>query len=85
MLSLKRGVRLQYDKIHKGAILLFPEGLVELNPPAHEILRRLPRTRSDLHRDLRAHYGTDRLDGLDDFLEHARASKWVVEEKGGGD
>jgi coenzyme PQQ biosynthesis protein PqqD len=83
MLYLKRGVRLQYDKLHRGAILLFPEGLVELNAPAHEVLRRLPKARSDLHRDLRVHYGTEQLDGLDDFLEHARASKWVVEEPRG--
>mgnify|MGYP002637885754 CR=1 FL=1 len=77
MLALRRGVRMQADRTTNCMILLFPEGLVELNDTAHEVLRRLPRPREALRRDLCAHYGVERLDGFDAFLDEAHASKWL--------
>ena len=38
--SLAKGVRLQSDSATGKNVLLFPEGIVELNETAHEILSR---------------------------------------------
>jgi pyrroloquinoline quinone biosynthesis protein D len=35
---LAKGVRLQMDSITGKSVLLFPEGIIELNETAHEIL-----------------------------------------------
>ncbi len=37
---LAKGVRLQSDSVTGKRVLLFPEGIVELNETAHEILSR---------------------------------------------
>ena len=37
---LAKGVRLQSDSITGKSVLLYPEGIVELNETAHEILSR---------------------------------------------
>ena len=37
---LAKGVRLQTDSSTRKSVLLFPEGIVELNETAHEILSR---------------------------------------------
>jgi len=36
--SLAKGVRLQFDSTTGESVLLYPEGIVELNETAHEIL-----------------------------------------------
>jgi len=38
--QLARGVRLQIDSVTGKNVLLYPEGIVELNETAHEILSR---------------------------------------------
>jgi pyrroloquinoline quinone biosynthesis protein D len=38
--SLAKGVRLQMDSTAAKSVLLYPEGVVELNETAHEILSR---------------------------------------------
>ena len=38
--SLAKGVRLQIDSTTGKNVLLYPEGIVELNETAHEILSR---------------------------------------------
>lgn len=38
--SLAKGVRLQIDSTTRKSVLLYPEGVVELNETAHEILSR---------------------------------------------
>ena len=38
--SLFKGVRLQIDSTTGKSVLLYPEGIVELNETAHEILSR---------------------------------------------
>ena len=38
--SLAKGVRLQIDPTNGKSVLLYPEGIVELNETAHEILSR---------------------------------------------
>lgn len=37
---LAKGVRLQIDSTTRKSVLLYPEGIVELNETAHEILSR---------------------------------------------
>lgn len=77
MLRLKRGVRIQFEKINNVNVLLFPEGLVELNDSAHAILTRLPRHVSDLKQDLKSHYNVTELSGIDEFINHAKSSSWI--------
>ena len=72
--------RLQFEPVQDAWVLLYPEGMVKLNTPAAEILRRCDGARSvdeivvelesafarpDLRRDVEA------------FLEQARARRWI--------
>ena len=57
---LARGVRLQTDSATGKSVLLFPEGIVELNETAHEILSRCDgRTLSEIVRALAEEYDAD--------------------------
>ena len=57
---LARGVRLQTDSATGKGVLLFPEGIVELNETAHEILSRCDgRTLSEIVRELAEDYDAD--------------------------
>ncbi len=59
---LARGVRLQIDFTTGKGVLLFPEGILELNETAHEILTRCDgRTLSELVRALAEEYDVDLL------------------------
>ena len=57
---LAKGVRLQTDSSTGKSVLLFPEGIVELNETAHEILSRCDgRTLSEIVRGLAEEYDAD--------------------------
>ena len=57
---LARGVRLQIDYTTGKSVLLFPEGIVELNETAQEILARCDgRALSDIARALAEEYEVD--------------------------
>lgn len=57
---LARGVRLQIDRATGKSVLLFPEGIVELNETAQEILARCDgRALSDIARALAKDYEVD--------------------------
>jgi pyrroloquinoline quinone biosynthesis protein D len=57
---LEKGVRLQTDSKTGNSVLLFPEGIIELNETAHEILSRCDgRTLSEIVRDLAGQYDVD--------------------------
>ena len=57
---LARGVRLQSDSTTGKSVLLFPEGVVELNETAHEILTRCDgRTVSEIVQVLAEEYDAD--------------------------
>ena len=57
---LARGVRLQIDCMISKSVLLFPEGVVELNETAQEILTRCDgRPLSDIARALAEEYEVD--------------------------
>ena len=55
--SLTKGVRLQIDSATGKNVLLYPEGVVELNETAHEILSRCDgRTLVEIVRELAEEY-----------------------------
>ena len=57
---LAKGVRLQTDSATGKSVLLFPEGIVELNETAQEILSRCDgRTLSDIVHALAEEYDAD--------------------------
>jgi len=57
---LAKGVRLQSDSATGKNVLLFPEGIVELNETAHEILTRCDgRTVSEIVQVLAEEYDAD--------------------------
>ena len=57
---LANGVRLQTDSATGKSVLLFPEGIVELNETAHAILSRCDgRKLSEIVRDLAEQYESD--------------------------
>jgi pyrroloquinoline quinone biosynthesis protein D len=63
--SLVNGVRLQIDPATGKCVLLYPEGIVELNETAHEILSRCDgRTLGEIVRQLVEEYDAD-LEALD--------------------
>ena len=58
--SLAKGVRLQFDSTARKSVLVYPEGIVELNETAQEILSRCDgRTLSEIVSDLAEEYDTD--------------------------
>ena len=58
--TLARGVRLQIDSATGKNVLLYPEGIVELNDTAHEILSRCDgRTLGDIVQALAEEYEAD--------------------------
>ena len=59
--SLAKGVRLQIDSATGKNVLLYPEGIVELNETAHEILSRCDgRTLAEIVQALAKEYDADR-------------------------
>ena len=57
---LAKGVRLETDSATGKSVLLFPEGIVELNETAHEILTRCDgRTVSEIAQVLAEEYDAD--------------------------
>ena len=57
---LAPGARLQIDRTTGKGVLLFPEGIIELNETAHEILSHCDgRTLSEIVRDLAGQYDAD--------------------------
>ena len=58
--TLARGVRLQIDSASGKNVLLYPEGIVELNDTAHEILSRCDgRTLREIVQALAEEYEAD--------------------------
>lgn len=58
--SLAKGVRLQTDSTTSKNVVLYPEGIVELNETAHEILSRCDgRTLGEIVRELAQEYEAD--------------------------
>lgn len=81
MLRLGRGIRVQVERVGNQAVLLFPEGIVELNDSAFAILSRLPRKRSDLENELCREFKMTRpLAGFDEFIDNGVRQKWIEQK-----
>lgn len=74
------GYRLQWEEAQEGYVLLYPEGMIKLNPAASEILKRCDgsRTIEDIIADLKQHFPDAELapDVLA-FIEVARDKRWI--------
>ncbi len=73
--------RLQFEPAQDCWVLLYPEGLVKLNQPATEILKRCDgkTTIADITADLERAFSATGLRGdVDDFLRHADEQHWIV-------
>ena len=72
--------RLQWEEIQQSWVILFPEGMIRLNPSAAEILRRCDGTYtshqivSELEQAFNA---TDLAPEVEAFLAHAREKGWL--------
>ena len=78
MLRLGRGVRIQFEKSTQSSILLFPEGIVDLNESAYAILSRLPIDKRTLHEELCKLTNTrPPLEGFETFVQEALRNKWI--------
>ena len=72
--------RLQFEPAQDAWVLLYPEGMVKLNTPAAEILRRCDGRRSvdDIVDDLERAFARKGLAGdVHAFLEQAREQGWL--------
>ena len=75
--------RLQFEPAQGAWVLLYPEGMVKLNTPAAEILKRCDGERSvdEIVGELEAAFDRTGLkDDVEAFLAQARAQGWVGRE-----
>ena len=76
--SLTKGVRLQMDSATGKNVLLYPEGVVELNETAHEILSRCDgRTLSEIVCQLAEEYEAD----SDALAADVRDTLWDLQRR----
>lgn len=78
--AIGRGFRLQWEPAQDCHVLLYPEGMVKLNPSAGEILKRCDGERSigEIVAELERAFDTQGLEkDVLAFLEMARSQKWV--------
>ncbi len=74
--------RLQFEPAQDAWVLLYPEGMVKLNGPAAEILKRCDGQRSvdDIVGDLELTFSATGLKGdVDVFLAQARERGWLAQ------
>jgi pyrroloquinoline quinone biosynthesis protein D len=74
-------LRLQFEPAQRAWVLLHPEGRVQLNTPAAEILRRCDGRRSihEIVAELESAFAqTALLADVQDFLAVARGQGWVA-------
>ena len=75
------GFRLQWEPAQEGHVLLYPEGMVKLNPSAGQILVRCDGTREldEIIGELEELFNAQDLAAdVYRFLDHARQRGWVA-------
>ncbi len=81
---LAQGYRFQWEPAQDCFVLLYPEGMVKLNPAAGEILKRVDekkQTVTELIAELKAAFdGADLDDDVYEFLEAAYDNSWIRAE-----
>lgn len=78
---LPHGFRLQFEKAQDSWVLLYPEGLIQLNGPAAEILKRVDGKTpvAQLIADLSAAFnGAELRADVEHFLKEASRHGWIV-------
>ena len=78
---LNKMFRLQWEEVQQSYVLLYPEGMVQLNASAGEIMRRCDgqTTVDALVGDLEAAFGqTDLRSQIEQLLAQAYARRWLV-------
>lgn len=79
--ALSAGVRLQFEKAQNGWVLLYPEGMVQLNQSAAEILRLCNgnRSQAEIVQELEALFDTSGIEAeVFNLLDEARRRAWVT-------
>ncbi|WP_438970981.1 pyrroloquinoline quinone biosynthesis peptide chaperone PqqD [Methylophaga sp.] len=81
---LALGYRFQWEPAQDCYVLLYPEGMVKLNPAAGEILKRVSenkQTVGELIAELKAAFnGAELDDDVYQFLEEAHGNDWIRAE-----
>jgi pyrroloquinoline quinone biosynthesis protein D len=78
--KLSRLFRLQWEPAQNQHVLLYPEGMVQLNDSAAEILKRCDgqRTIANIVNDLETTFSTSGLQAdVEDFLQFAQQRGWI--------
>ena len=78
--KLSRLFRMQWEEAQKSWVLLYPEGMVKLNPSAAEILKRCDGERdlAAIVSDLEAAFGATGLRGdVEEFIRTAVGKGWL--------
>jgi len=79
--KLNRMFRLQWEEVQQGYVLLYPEGMVQLNASAAEIIRRCDGLTSvnELVADLESAFAQSGLRSqIVQLLAQAYARRWLV-------
>ncbi|MCM0044068.1 MAG: pyrroloquinoline quinone biosynthesis peptide chaperone PqqD [Burkholderiaceae bacterium] len=79
--KLARLFRMQYEEAQQGYVLLYPEGMVKLNQPASEILKRCDGERDvqAIIADIEQAFNAQGLEkDVTGFLEIATERGWIV-------
>jgi pyrroloquinoline quinone biosynthesis protein D len=72
--------RLQWEEVQQAWVLLYPEGMVKLNPSAGEIMKRCngERSTAELIAELEQAFDSTGLrDDVVAFLDMARKQRWI--------
>jgi len=79
MLRLAKGVRVQFERVTQTHVVLFPEGVVELNKSAYAVVRKLPIHVDELRSCYKDDIGTTdaELRELDAFVNEALNARWM--------
>ncbi len=82
MLALAPGYKFQWEAAQEAWVLLYPEGMVQLNPSAGEILQRCDGSHdvAAIVAELeQAFPGVDLAADVHEFLEVARGNGWIID------
>jgi len=82
--SISNGYRLQWEPAQDCHVLLYPEGLIKLNPTASLILATIngERNVSQIVAELNKQFpGADLKSDVEEFLETAVENKWITLSK----
>jgi pyrroloquinoline quinone biosynthesis protein D len=80
VLQLRAGYRLQFEQAQQAWVLLFPEGMIQLNDSAGLILQAFttPRTAAAVIEELQSRFpDADLRDDVLEFVAEAHAQRWL--------